>query len=296
MAVTTIQLHQTKHPARGFQERYDRLVGLEAQKATLLNYLLRVFDPERLSAWIKRHHGKGLPLADRLRDRAPFVILGGEVGCGKTELARAVGTILANTLDRQVVTVETPSDIRGGGLVGQLSERVTAAFNEARVQVGKHIGLLVLDEGDDLGTSRAQSQAHHEDRAGLNVLIKEIDRLAREDAKIAVILITNRVQALDPALIRRAQVIRFTRPSAAARRALFERMLDGVECAPDDLDALVEATERQPPFSYSDLVERGAEAALAAAFAANTPFSVSALRDALLQLEPSPLIEERPIS
>jgi len=296
MAVNTIQLHQTKHPARGFQEKYDRLVGIGTQKATLLNYLLRVFEPDRLSTWLKRHHAKGLPLADRLRERAPFVILGGEVGCGKTELARAIGTVLANALDKQVVTVETPSDIRGGGLVGQLSERITAAFNEARVQIGKHCGLLILDEGDDLGTSRAQSQAHHEDRAGLNVLIKEIDRLSRDDSKIAVVLITNRVQVLDPALIRRAQLIRFTRPDAAARRALFEQMLNGVAHGAADLDALVNATERQPPFSYSDLVERGAEAALSAVFASNEPFSPSALRDALLNVEPSPLIDDRPLT
>jgi hypothetical protein len=32
-----------------------------------------------------------------------------------------------------VVALETPSDIRGGGFVGQLSERITAAFNQARV-------------------------------------------------------------------------------------------------------------------------------------------------------------------
>ncbi|MDX2054216.1 MAG: ATP-binding protein [Polyangiaceae bacterium] len=294
--MTTIQLHETKHPSPAFQAKYDRLVGIDGEKTALLNYLLRVFEPERLSTWLKQHHAKGLPLAERLHDRAPFVILGGEVGCGKTELARAVGTVLANAIDKQVVTVETPSDIRGGGLVGQLSERITAAFNEARVKVGKHRGLLVLDEGDDLGASRAQSQAHHEDRAGLNVLIKEIDRLSRDDAKIAVILITNRVQALDPALIRRAQLIRFNRPDAAARRALFEQMLQEVPHGPTDIDALVDATERQPPFSYSDLVERGAEAAVAAAFAANEPFSASALREALTQLEPSPLIEERPLT
>jgi SpoVK/Ycf46/Vps4 family AAA+-type ATPase len=117
-----------------------------------------------------------------------------------------------------------------------------------------------------------------------------------DDAKIAVILITNRVQALDPALIRRAQTIRFIRPDAAARRALFEHMLHGVAHGPADLDALVDATERQPPFSYSDLVERGAEVAVAAAFAANEPFSASALREALTHLEPSPLIEERPLT
>src|SRR5262245_13163551 len=123
MALNTIQLHEARHPTTAFQAKYDRLVGIDAQKTALLNYLLRVFEPERLSTWLKLHHAKGLPLVERLRDRAPFVILGGEVGCGKTELARTMGTVLAKAMDKQVVTVETPSDIRGGGLVGQLSER-----------------------------------------------------------------------------------------------------------------------------------------------------------------------------
>jgi SpoVK/Ycf46/Vps4 family AAA+-type ATPase len=220
------------------------------------------------------------------------VILGGEVGCGKTALATSIGTVVAETLDRQVVALETPSDIRGGGFVGQLSERVTAAFNQARVEVGRNCGILIIDEGDDLGTSRAQMQAHHEDRAGLNVLIKEINRLARDRARIAVVLVTNRVQALDPALIRRAQVIFFARPNADARRALFEQLLEGVEHAPKDVAALVRVSERNPPFSYSDLVERGAEAALMASVRADQPFSVALLRDMIERLEPSPLIED----
>lgn len=88
--------------------------------------------------------------------------------------------------------------------------------------------MLIIDEGDDLGTSRSQMQAHHEDRAGLNVLIKEIDRLVRERVPIAVLLITNRFQALDAALVRRGHVVRFTRPNASARRALFKHLLEGV--------------------------------------------------------------------
>ena len=98
-----------------------------------------------------------------------------------------------------------------------------------RAEVGRNGGILIIDEGDDLGMSRAEMQAHHEDRAGLNVLIKEINRLARDRARIAVVLVTNRVRALDPALIRRAQVILFTRPNAEARRGLFEQLLLGVE-------------------------------------------------------------------
>lgn len=287
-----IQLHKTKHPDPLAQKRYDRLVGIDAQKSELTEYLLRVFDPSRLSRWLKKHHGKGLPLAKRIEERPPLVVLGGEVGCGKTALVTSIGTLVAKALDKQVVVLETPSDIRGGGLVGQLSERVTAAFNEARVETGRDHGILVIDEGDDLGTSRAQMQAHHEDRAGLNVLIKEIDRLARDRAPIAVVLITNRLRALDPALLRRAQVIRFDRPDANARHAVFAHLLDSVEHTTKDIAELVRISERTPPFSFSDLVERGAEGALIAALREDKPFSVAALREAIEKLEPSPLVED----
>jgi SpoVK/Ycf46/Vps4 family AAA+-type ATPase len=292
MAMNAIQLHKTKHPDPAAQTRYDRLVGIDAHKAELTEYLLRVFDPSRLSRWLKKHHSKGLPLAKRIEERPPLVVLGGEVGCGKTALITSIGTVVAKALDKQVVVLETPSDIRGGGLVGQLSERVTAAFNEARIQTGHDHGILVIDEGDDLGTSRAQMQAHHEDRAGLNVLIKEIDRLARDRTRIAVVLLTNRLQALDPALLRRAQVIRFDRPDANARQAVFKHLLDGVGHAAKDIDELVRISERRPPFSFSDLVERGAESALMAALREDKPFSVAALREAIEKLEPSPLIED----
>jgi len=290
--MNAIQLHKTKHPDSIAQARYDRLVGIDTQKAELAEYLLRIFDPSRLSRWLRRHHAKGLPLAQRIEERPPLVVLGGEVGCGKTALATSVGTIVAKTLDKQVVVLETPSDIRGGGLVGQLSERVTAAFKEARVLTGHDHGILLIDEGDDLGTSRAQMQAHHEDRAGLNVLIKEIDRLARDHASIAVVLLTNRLQALDPALLRRAQVIRFERPDAGAREAVFTHLLDGVGHTARDIADLVRISERAPPFSFSDLVERGAEGALMTALREDKPFSVAALRRALEALEPSPLLDD----
>lgn len=292
MAIAPIQLHEVKHPDRAAQARYDRLVGIDDQKTELLEYLLRVLDPTTFTRWLKTHHPKGLPIAAGIEDRTPLVILAGEVGCGKTALATSIGSPLATRLDKRVAVLETPSDIRGGGLVGQLSERVTAAFQEARVKVGKGQGILIIDEGDDLGTSRAQMQAHHEDRAGLNVLIKEIDRLAREHLHIAVLLITNRLQALDPALIRRGHVIRFRRPDAGARRVLFERLLDGIEYGDKDIEALVTISEREPLLSYSDIVERGAEVALLKALRADKPFSTLFLREALECLQPSPMIEE----
>ncbi|HXJ21757.1 MAG TPA: ATP-binding protein [Polyangia bacterium] len=288
-----MKLHQTKHPDEGAAKTYDGLIGIEAQKLELADHLLGVLDPDRVARWEKKHHPRGLPLARRLEGRPPLAILAGEVGCGKTALATSVATPIARLLDGRVVTLETPSDIRGGGLVGELSARVTAAFDEARTIVGKDgRGILVIDEGDDLGTSRAQMQAHHEDRAGLNVLIKQIDGLARERTRLAVILVTNRLAALDPALVRRAHVLRFERPGAEARRALFEKLLEGHDCEATALDELVRVSERQPPFTYSDLVHRGLQKSLLSAMRRDRPFSVTELGEAIGRLEPTPLIED----
>jgi SpoVK/Ycf46/Vps4 family AAA+-type ATPase len=292
MAVNTIELHEVRHPDKAARERYDDLVGIDAQKQAFIEFLVRVLAPDRITEWQKKHHNKGLPLTRRIENRPPLVILAGDAGCGKTALVASVGTPLSEALDRRLVALETPSDVRGGGLVGQLSERITATFNEARTKVGRDAGILIIDEGDDLGTSRSQMQAHHEDRAGVNVLIKEIDRLARERCRLAVVLVTNRLLALDAAVVRRGHVIRFERPNAAARRALFEKMLVGVDHEAKDINALVHASERTPPFSYSDLVERGAEAALLAALRADEPFSVAALLAVVRHLEPSPMIED----
>lgn len=291
--MNALHLHTTKHPQRGAAARFDALIGLDAQKQDLLDHVAVLLAPERLDTWAAKHHRRGLPVLERIRSRSPLVILAGEVGCGKTELATSIGTPLADALGVHVMAFETPSDIRGNGLVGDLSARVTSAFGQARQQVtGNKRGLLIIDEGDDLGTSRAQMQAHHEDRAGLNVLIKQIDSYGRGEAPLAVLLITNRLAALDPALVRRAHVIRFRRPGHAERRLVFERVLDGTGASPSELDELVSATERNIPFSYSDLIHRITEPALRLAIRSDSPFSVRHMLAVAKDVAPTPLIED----
>ena len=251
-------------------------------------------DAKRVEKWRKIHHPKGLPGVGALGGGSPLILLSGEVGCGKTALATSVGTPLANALDCLILAMETPSDIRGHGLVGELSTRITEAFEQARARA-KHIGcgLLIIDEADDLATARGQMQAHHEDRAGVNVLIKQIDAITREKAPLAVLMITNRASALDPAVTRRAALhLRFGRPNAVQRRAVMEQLLAGTRPTKDDLDALVEATGTRHgvPFSFSDLTVRLGRSALRRAWRANAPFGAAVLLEALEDLEPSPLV------
>ena len=54
----------------------------------------------------------------------------------------------------------------------------------------------------------------------------------------------------------------------------------------------MKVSERTPAFSYSDLVQRGAEAALLAALRADQPLTARMLRDTIEQLTPTPLIDD----
>lgn len=289
-----LALFETLHPHRDASAHYEALVGLESHQQMLLDELTLLLDVKRLEKWLKKHHPKGLPAASTFATSSPLILLSGEVGCGKTALATTIGTPVSRELDRKVVALETPSNIRGTGLVGEVSARITEAFEQARARA-KHVGcgLLIIDEADDLATARDQMQAHHEDRAGVNVLIKQIDRIAQEKVPLAVLMITNRSGALDPAVMRRASLhLRFDRPSRAQRRAVMARLLLGAKYSSEDLDALVKATKPRDgvEFSFSDLTVRLARSALRSAWRNNCSFGPTVLLDTLAEIEPSPLV------
>src|SRR5258708_8208659 len=74
--------------------------------------------------------------------------------------------------------------------------------------------ILLIDEADSLAQSREMAQMHHEDRAGVNALIRGIDDVANAKLACLVLMCTNRLGALDPAIRRRAAALfEFARPS-----------------------------------------------------------------------------------
>lgn len=287
-----LKLHETVHPTKEALNDYNALFGIDSIKESLVDELALILDSNRLHDWAKRHHKGGVGILAVTKTTLPLILLSGDVGCGKTALASCVATPLARALDRRIVCMETPSDIRGGGHVGELSSRVTDAFTQAKARA-KAVGggILVIDEADDLGTGRSQMQAHHEDRAGVNVLIKQINQLSASPAPIALIMITNRPDALDPAVIRRAALrLDFQRPNDAARFAVFQRLLQGTSATDVDIQQLVKLTLRSPGFTYSDLTDRIGRLALRRCWKANKPFDISALKSAIAEIEPSPVM------
>lgn len=297
--MSELHLFESAHPNKVASASFDRLAGLDGHKSQLVHELTALLDRSRGQRWQQKHHPSGLALAEMLESSAPVVMLSGEVGCGKTAIATSVATPVAEALDARVLCFETPSNVRGTGLVGDLSNRLTTVFSMAKAKLkgSNRYGILIIDEADDLATSRAQLQAHHEDRAGLNVLVKQIDTLARDAPGLAVIIITNRLSVLDPAIRRRVALhLVFERPDAAARHRIFSGMLQGVEHRPSDVDELVRKSEREDvPFSSSDLIHRVGRLALSRARAQDAPLSVQMLMGALGEVEPTPLVEVAPL-
>ena len=101
---------------------------------------------------------------------------------------------------------------------------------------------------------------HHEDRAGVNVLIRGIDDIAARALPAAVIMCTNRINAIDPAVRRRAaDLLEFARPSTEQRAQVLANGLRDLGFTAEQIAKLAATTgegKDKLPFTYSDLTQR----------------------------------------
>jgi AAA+ superfamily predicted ATPase len=255
---------------------YDRLVGLDTHKRDLLLELELLLYPERLAAWSKTQHGSQLKACAIMATRAPLVLLEGDVGCGKTVLAETIGDALAQQTDSRVHLLKLNTQVRGTGMVGEMTELIVQAFTQAAHyadSVGGEPVLLLIDEADALAARRTDQHMHHEDKAGINTLLQRIDGLRHGRRRIAVLFITNRPDALDPAVRRRSALrLTFNRPGDDVRAEMFRRSLPELNLSPRTIADLVSLTGQgskhgSPGFTASDITDRLLPAALREAYA-----------------------------
>jgi AAA+ superfamily predicted ATPase len=258
------------YPDVDARARLARLVGLDAHKSSLSKMLGILVNYKGLQTWAQRHHPEADQLLTMVLRRPPLVVLAGDVGSGKSELAETIGDAVARREKIDVVLLPLSLSTRGQGRVGEMTQLLSSAFEitleEARkVQssAGRARGavILLIDEADALAQSREHTQMHHEDRAGVNALIRGVDRLANSSLPAAVIMCTNRLSALDPAVRRRAaEILVFTRPDVEQRRSVLAGALSPLGFSPDDIEAMVLATGprdgRCYGFAFSDIVQR----------------------------------------
>jgi len=229
----------------------------------------------------------------------PLVVFHGDVGTGKTVTAESV----ANRLVREdphaddSILFKLSTRVRGSGKVGEMGTLINQAFHEVKKSAGeRRRAILIIDEGDSLAAKRSQEHSHHEDKVAVNTLIQNIDDLAKFNGRVLVILCTNRLSVLDPAILRRAAIKEeFTRPSEDERCELFIQDLGDLRFSKKEIADLVQATgtskNRDVTWTYSDIRLRLYPAALAKAFP-DSKLRIEHLLESAKEIEPSPIIED----
>jgi AAA+ superfamily predicted ATPase len=289
------------YPNKEAHEWYKRLVGIDEHKERLLVELEILLYPERLEAWSRKHHGRHvLHICELQRNRVPLVLLEGDVGTGKTALAETIGDALARQAGgkKHAHLLKINTQIRGTGQVGEMSDLIAQAFAQAEARarsLGGEPVLLLIDEADALAATRDTQQMHHEDKAGLNTVLQRLDNLRMAKLPLAVIFITNRPDALDPAVRRRAALrLTFDRPNDQARAELFKTSVPELHLKQDQLEELVSLTgEREEkndgvPFTASDITDRLLPGALREAYGADRELRYEDLLEQARRIKPTP--------
>ena len=287
------------------QERLARLVGLDDHKVRLAKILGLLVNPAGLESWAQKHHPEAKALLRQVLRRPPLVVLAGDVGSGKTELAETIGDAVARQEKIEITLFPLSLSSRGQGRVGEMTQLLSAAFDytvEAATKLkgerGRSRGavILLVDEADALAQSRESAQMHHEDRAGVNAFIRGIDRLANAQLPAAVIMCTNRLGALDPAVKRRAaEILSFERPNDVQRHAVLDGALRALGLSVKEIDELVAATGKgkgRHGFTFSDLTQRLLPAIVLDAYPTRSVDRARALEIAK-QMQPTPPFEEQ---
>jgi AAA+ superfamily predicted ATPase len=294
-----------EYPDPAAARRFAALVGLDEMKDRLLKEARLLLNPESLTAWSTKFHRQKIRLIEFFRDRPPLFIFAGDVGTGKTVLAETFGDSVARDAGIGITLYALSLNSRGTGAVGEMTSLLSAAFNEVKQaarkgvgRAGKHISgvILLIDEADALAQSREMAQMHHEDRAGVNALIRGVDDLASGSLPAVVVMCTNRLDAIDPAVRRRAAAtFTFNRPNDQQRQALLTPVLEEVGFSSPQIHSIVKTTGpahgRAYGYTYSDLTQRLLPALLLAAFPSK-PITFELAKDVIEKHPPTPPFQE----
>lgn len=250
-------------------ERLTRLVGMERPIERLSSILDRLLFPARFDEWRKSYHPSASVIFNYMKNRHPLILIGGDVGTGKTELSETIGSRVARNNNLEITLFPMSLSARGSGLVGEMTKLISFAFHHIEREC-QHIAkvkgvyqsgiIMLLDEADALAQSREEGQMHHEDRAGVNSLIRGIDSLNRQNFPVAIIMCTNRLSAIDPAIKRRAtEVFSFHRPNQSMRQRILRSALREINFTDQQIDKIVELTGKQAGrdygFTFSDITQ-----------------------------------------
>jgi len=294
------------YPDSEFQERLSELVGLEDQKARLTKILSLLVNPSGIENWVKKYHKDATKVVNLVLKRPPLVVLEGDVGSGKSELATTIGDAVARQEKIEISLLPLSLSTRGEGRVGQMTKLISTAFDytieraeKLKNKAGGARGavILLVDEADALTQSRENAQMHHEDKAGVNAFIRGVDRIGNGKLPAAVIMCTNRLSALDPAVKRRAaDILKFGRPNEEQRLSVLKDSFQELGLDEKQLKKVVLATgensNREYGFTYSDLTQRLIPAIILDAYP-NSPVTAERILEITINMQPTPPFQDK---
>jgi len=290
-----------EYPDAAASKRLAALVGIDDIKTRLHKGLALALNHSPILEWSKKHHKKEIAALNSVLTRPPLFILAGDVGVGKTALAESIGEAVARSENIGIYLYRMSLASRGGGLVGEMTTLITSSFNEIsqaaskfKSAVGKPRAacILFIDEADALVQARDGDQMHHEDRAGVNAVIRGIDDISAKKLPVAVIMCTNRLSAIDPAIQRRAaDIIIFTRPGAEQLAKIFHDVFHDIGFSTSEMQQLAQAAlpsqSRPTSFTYSDLTQRYVPRVILESYP-DKPITFKRALDILKELKPTP--------
>ena len=217
---------------------WDDVAGLAEVKSELQEVVDFLRDPKRFEA---------------LGARVPKgILLHGPPGTGKTLLAKAIARESGASFYSQSASAFVEM------FAGLGAARIRRLFAEAR----KHAPAIVfIDELDAVGAARSGHGFNREQDQTLNQLLVELDGFGT-DAQVVVMGASNRIQDLDPALLRPGRFDRqvlVTTPDLAGREQILSVHVRGKPLAPDvDLGVVARQTAGLTGADLANIVNEAA--------------------------------------
>ena len=209
------------------------------------------------------------------------ILLSGPPGTGKTLLARAV----AGEADVQFLSISGSDFVEM--YVGVGASRVRDLFYQAKKMAP---AIIFIDEIDAVGRKRGSGLGggHDEREQTLNQLLVEMDGFSRTEGVI-VLAATNRVDILDPALLRPGRFdrqIHVGSPDAKGREEILKVHAKGKRL--DDSVNLKTVALATAGFTGADLSNLLNEAAIMAARDDRLAFNMQDINDAMMKILAGP--------
>ncbi|CAL8076120.1 unnamed protein product [Calicophoron daubneyi] len=221
------------------------VAGCEEAKLEIIEFVNFLKNPERYEAL-----GAKIPRG---------AVLKGPPGTGKTLLAKAT----AGEANVPFLSVSGSEFLEM--FVGVGPKRVRDMFSTAR---SKAPCILFIDEIDAIGGKRSGGTFGHQERENtLNQLLVEMDGFTTQE-NVVVLAATNRIDILDPALLRPGRFDRqiyVSLPDIKGRASIFKVHLKPIKLADDAQLVARKMAARTPGFSGADIASVCNEAALIAA-------------------------------